>query len=99
MYSLAFLLPLNFIEINLLRRVLVSALSFFAKRFSISVRKSLALVIPLDIVPLKASGMNSGDLSVPTSQSPSFHRKYLQQLEKQAAQSLMPGPDLCSREQ
>src|SRR4051812_23334222 len=57
MYSLTFPLPLNFIQISLLRRVLVSALSFFAERFSISARKSLALVIPSDTVPLKASGM------------------------------------------
>ena len=57
MYSRMFPLPLYFIEIKLCKSVLVSALSFFTKRFSISVRNSLALVILSDTAPLNASGM------------------------------------------
>src|SRR3954463_8548231 len=102
MYSLTFPLPLNFIEISLLRRVLVSALSFFAKRFSISARKSLALVIPSDTVLLKASVMSRLmviRLRLPISQSLFFDQKYLQLLENGAAQSLVPGLDPCDQEQ
>jgi len=52
-----FPLPWYFMEIKFSRRVLVSVLSLFAKRFSILARNSLVLVISFETVPLKTLGM------------------------------------------
>ncbi|KAJ6824798.1 uncharacterized protein M6B38_380400 [Iris pallida] len=57
MYSLMLPLPLYYMVIKGNKSVLVSALSFFANRFSISAKKNLALVTSSDTAPLNASGI------------------------------------------
>ncbi|KAJ6853106.1 uncharacterized protein M6B38_251070 [Iris pallida] len=57
MYSLMLPLPLYFMVIKRNKSVLVSALSFFTNRLSISARNCLALVTSSDTAPLNASGI------------------------------------------
>ncbi|KAK0582250.1 hypothetical protein LWI29_023405 [Acer saccharum] len=83
MYSLMFPLPLYFIEIKFCKSVLVSALSFFIKHFSVSARNSLALIIFSDTTPLNASRVPRFMIirlmrfERSTSQSSSCHQKNL----------------------
>ena len=103
--SLIFPLPLYFIEIELGKSVLVFILSFFAKCFSISARKSSAKVILSDTEPQKTSRMLRFMIIRLMRLERSYFLKFflsseeLSAVREEVALSLVQDLNPCSREQ